>query len=172
MSKKIYTFLMLTLLVILSGCKDENVLEEKAEKYISGYVIEKEDNSILIGSAAGNYKFNIENAKIETEDEISIDDMCDIYYYDELKNDESNTCIKIVEFYSNYIVGKVSDINTENDSMKVLSDTITYNFSLDKIDDDTVKNIKEDQMYEIRFDKKLTSSGINSATEINILEVD
>ena len=64
MSKKIYTFLMLTLLVILSGCKDENVLEEKAEKYISGYVIEKEDNSILIGSAAGNYKFNIENAKI------------------------------------------------------------------------------------------------------------
>lgn len=168
MYKKISILLLLALSVSLVGCKGNE--EEKEDMYLAGYIVDITDDEVSVISSQGEFKFDITDCVIESEDELQLDDSCEVYYSDELDEETVIKANKIVPYFDGYLIGNISNI--DGDEFTITSEGTSYKFKLDSSCDVKLDELDLNELYDVEFDKKLSSKDVNIAQDLKLLEVD
>ncbi|MCQ2979360.1 MAG: hypothetical protein MJ245_06160 [Clostridia bacterium] len=167
MIKRISVLTLLSISLLFSGCTKDN--EEKEDMYLAGYIVDIEDDYIEVVSSQGDFKFDISDAIIDKENEMEVDGTCEIYYQDELSEDNIIKANKVVPYFDGYLIGEISNIN--GDEFTITSEGNSYVFKLEN-SDVNLEELDLTQIYDVEFDKKLSSTSVNIAKELNLIEVD
>ena len=137
--------------------------------YLAGYVVDINDEYVEVVSTQGNYKFDITDAEVSSNDEIEIDDTCEIYYQEDLKDDDTIKATKVVEYFNGYLIGTISNANENTFLLTADGQSYTFENHDENVD---LSKLDLSQIYDVEFDKKLSSTSVNIAKELNLIEVD
>lgn len=171
MNKKIFVMSLILSSCLLAGCN--KTVDEKEDMFLAGYIVDITDDTVEVVSNQGNFTFDITEASVESENGINIDDTFEIYYSDELEENEITKANKLVQYFDGYFIGTVTNKDTENNEFTLTSsDGVSYIFKMPENINTTVGLLNEELIYEVEFNKKIVSGVANEITALNILEVD
>lgn len=170
MSKKFNLFLiLLSASLLFTGCNNNKEVE-KEDMILAGYIVDIEDNNINVISPVGEFKFDISEAEITSEDELAIDNPVEVYYQDELNKETVINASKVIQHFDGYLIGEITNVN--GDEFTILSEGNSYVFKLENPSDVDLSTLDLSLIYDVEFDKKLKSKEVNIAQELHIIEVD